>query len=58
MEQKLIYHLLLKKKDLANSKSNVDKLDIDKLKNVPINLSNLKSEADKLVPVRVYLIFK
>ena len=47
-----------KKNDLANSKSNVDKLDIDKLKNVPINLSNLKSEADKLVPVRVYLIFK
>ena len=32
MEQKLIYHLLLKKNDLANSKSNVDKLDIDKLK--------------------------
>ena len=34
--------------DLANSKSNVDKLDIDKLKNVPSNLSHLKSKADKL----------
>ena len=32
-----------KKVDLANLKSNVDKLDIDKLKNVPTNLSNLKS---------------
>ena len=32
-----------KKVDLANLKSNVDKLGIDKLKNVPTNLSNLKS---------------
>ena len=37
-----------KKFDLANLKSNVDKLDIDKLKNVPTNLSNLKSKVDKL----------
>ena len=37
-----------KKTDLANLKSDVDKLDIDKLKNVPINLSNLKSKVDKL----------
>ena len=29
-------------------KSDVDKLDIDKFKNVPYNLSNLKSKADKL----------
>ena len=28
--------------------SNVDKLDIDKLKNFPTNLSNLKSKVDKL----------
>ena len=34
--------------DLANSKSNVDKLDIDKLKNVPAHLSNLESKVDKL----------
>ena len=27
----------------------MDILDIDKLKNVPTNLSNLKSEVDKLV---------
>ena len=49
-----------KKVDLANLKSNVDKLDIDKLKNVPTNLSNLKSkvdklDVDKLVPVLVDL---
>ena len=29
-----------KKTDLANLKSDVDKLDIDKLKNIPSNLSN------------------
>ena len=29
---------LLKKVDLANLKSNADKLNIDKLKNVPTNL--------------------
>ena len=34
--------------DLASWKSNVDKIDIDKLKNVPSNWSNLKSEVDKL----------
>ena len=37
-----------KKSDLANLKSDVDKLDIDKLKNAPANLSNLKSKVDKL----------
>ena len=37
-----------KKVDLANLKSNVDKLDIDKLKNAPNGLSSLKSEVDKL----------
>ena len=37
-----------KKTDLANLKSNVDKLDIDKLKTIPDDLSNLISEVDKL----------
>ena len=37
-----------RKVDLANLKSNVDKVDIDKLKNVSSNLSNLKSKTDKL----------
>ena len=37
-----------KKIDLASLKSNVDKLDIDKLKNVPVKLNNLKSKVDKL----------
>ena len=38
-----------KKVDLANIKSDVDKLDIGKLilKNIPSNLSNLKSQVDK-----------
>ena len=40
--------MFAKKIDLTNLKSNVDKLDIDKLKNVPTNLSNLKSKLDKL----------
>ena len=49
-----------KKVYLASLKSNVDELDIDKLKNVPANLSNLKNEVDKLdvdklVPVPVDL---
>ena len=49
-----------KKVDLASLKPNIDKLDIDKLKNVPNHLSNLKSKVDKLnvdklVPVSVDL---
>ena len=46
--------------DLSNLKPDVDKLDIDKLKNVPRNLSNSRNKAnkldvDKLVPVPVDL---
>ena len=33
---------------LANLKSNVDKLDIDKLKNLPAGLRSLKRKIDKL----------
>ena len=49
-----------KKVDLANLKSDVDKLDIDRLKNLPTNLNNLTSkvdrlDVDKLVPVSVDL---
>ena len=49
-----------KKVDLTSWKSNVDKLDIDTLKNVSTNLSNFKSKVgklgvDKLVPVPVDL---
>ena len=33
-----------KKVDLANLKSNIDKLDTDKLKNISTNLSNFKIE--------------
>ena len=38
-----------KKTDLPNLKSDVDKLSIDKLKNVPTNLNNLKSKEINLV---------
>ena len=48
MQQVLIHHLLLKKTDLASLKPDVDKLDIDRLKNVPSGLSSLKSKVDEL----------
>ena len=32
---------------MANSKSNVNKLDINKLENVPPHLKNLKNKTDK-----------
>ena len=35
-----------KKTDLANLKFDVNKLDIDKLKNVPNSLRNLKNKVD------------
>ena len=46
--------------DLANLEPNVDKLDFDKIKNIPTNLSNLKSkvnklDVDKLLPLLVHL---
>ena len=37
-----------KKVDLANLKSDVDKLDINKFKIVPTNLENLKTKKEKL----------
>ena len=37
-----------KKTDSANLKSDVNKLDIDKFKNVPTNVISLKSKEDKL----------
>ena len=49
-----------KKNDLTNLKCDVDKLDIDKLKNMPSGLINLKSKLynsniDKLIPVSINL---
>ena len=50
-----------KKVNLPSLKSNVDKLDFDKLKSVPSNFSNLKKskvdkiDVDKVVPVPVDL---
>ena len=56
----MIHQNLLKKTDLANLKSDVDKLNIDELKNVPSNLNDLKSkvyelDVDEVVPVPVDL---
>ena len=51
----LIHQILWKKTYLGNLKFNVDKLDIDKLKNVQSNLTSLKSKVNKLVPTPVNL---
>ena len=45
-----------KKSDLANLKSDADKLDIDKLKNVSKTLSSLKSKVDKLDVDKLVLV--
>ena len=44
---------LAAKSDLVSSKTEVDKVDIDKLKSFPTNLSNLKSKVDKLDIVKL-----
>ena len=44
----MLHQFLIKETDLTNLKSDADKLDIDKSKNVPTNLSNLESKLDKL----------
>ena len=44
-----------KKVDLASLITDVDKLDIDKLKNVPTGLNSLKSKVDKLDVDKKYL---
>ena len=61
MQRVFIHWILLKKTYLAHLKSDIDKLDIDKLKNVPSGLNNLKSKVSKLdvgklIPVPFYLI--
>ena len=58
--QQMLIHQNFPKIDLANLESNVDKLDIDKLKIVLTNSNNLKIKVDKLgvdqlVPVPVDL---
>ena len=44
---------LAAKSDLVSLETEVDKLDIDKLKSAPTNLSNLKSKVDKLDIVKL-----
>ena len=60
LEEQMLKLNFAKETDLANLKSDVDKLDIDKLKNVPTGLNSLKRkvdelDVDKLVPVPVHL---
>ena len=45
-----------KKVDLSNLTSNIDTLDIVKLKNVPNNLSNLEGKIDKLDVDKLVLV--
>ena len=52
-EHLLIHQISLKKTDLADLKFDIEKLDIDKLKNVHTNLSKLKTKVDKLGVARV-----
>ena len=44
----LIHQILLKKAELASSKSDVHELNIDKFENVPSRLNTMKSKVDKL----------
>ena len=44
----MIHRVFAKSNDLAASKSDADQVDIDKLKNVPNNLTIFKSKVDKL----------
>ena len=46
MFRMLILQVSHKKSNIASLKTKVEKLDIDKLKILPYNLSNLKSEVD------------
>ena len=48
MQQGLIHQNMLKNVDLATLKSEVDKLDVDKLEKVTTGLNSLKHEVDKL----------
>ena len=44
----MIHWILLKKTDFVKLKSNAYKINIDKLKNVSGNLTNLRNKVDKL----------
>ena len=52
----MLHQFLIKETDLTNLKSDADKLDIDKSKNVPTNLSNLESKLDKLDVEKLVLV--
>ena len=56
MQQVLIRQDWIEKLIQLNLKSNVDKLDLDKLKYVPNSLRNLKSQVPKLDVDNQYLL--
>ena len=56
MQQELIHLLLLKKIDLAHLKSDVDKLGINKVENIPRDLISLRSKVDKLDVDKLVLV--
>ena len=57
MQQELIHpSSFAKKVDLANLKSDVDKLDIDKLKTVPIGLIDLIANKTIKIPLMVIVV--
>ena len=58
MQQVLIQSKFPRKVDLASLKSEVDKLDIDKLEKVPTGLNSLKSKVDKFDLIKLSGVVK
>ena len=52
----LILHVLLKKTNLASLKTDVDKLDIDKLVPIPVDLSKLSDVVKMMLLKKLYII--
>ena len=48
----------VKKTDLANLKSDVDKLDIGKLKNLPVDLSKLSDVVKMMFLKKMYIMLR
>ena len=58
MQQVLIQPKFARKVDLASLKSEVDKLDIDKLEKIPTGLNSLKSKVDKFDLIKLSGVVK
>ena len=53
--QQVLIHQILKKIDLANLISNVDKLDIDKVVSVPIDLNKVSDVVKMILLKSMYI---